>query len=238
MKKIILLASVLISFGLQAQKTVHDANAVTRNARGFHAIEISDGIDLYLSQGNEEAVAVSAASNEYRDKIRVEVENGVLKIYYERQSNWGLSINWGNRKLKAYVSVKGLDRLRASGGADVYIDNELSASQLSMELSGGSDFRGKINSQDLRLSASGGSDAYLSGHAEKLKIDASGGSDIHGYEMVTNFCTVETSGGSDVHITVNKELRGSASGGSDIYYKGSASSNSNKSGGSSIKKVS
>jgi hypothetical protein len=236
MKKTILLASLLFSIGLTAQKTIRDANAVTRNARGYHAIEISDGIDLYLSQSNEEAVAVSASSNEYRDKIRAEVVDGVLKIYYDRQGRWNL--NWGNRKMKAYVSVKSIDRLSASGGSDVLVDNELAAQKLSMHLSGGSDFKGKVNAQELNLIASGGSDVYISGHADQFKIEASGGSDVHGYEMITNVCTIQSSGGSDVHITANKEINAHASGGSDIYYKGSAVANSTKSGGGSVKKVS
>ena len=236
MKKIILFASLFVTLGLSAQKTVRDANAVTRNAKGYHAIEISDGIDLYLSQSNEEAVAISASSSEYRDKIHVEVVNGVLKIYYDNHNSWG--INWGNRKMKAYVSVKNLDHLSASGGADVFIDNELSAQKLSMHLSGGADFRGKVNAQELSITSSGGSDVYISGRADQLKLDASGGSDVHGYEMISNVCNIQSSGGSDVHITANKEINAHASGGSDIYYKGTATSNSVKSGGGSIKKVS
>lgn len=237
MKKIILFVSLLISLGLSAQKTVHDDNAVVRNAKGFHAIEISDGIDLYLSQANEEAVAVSASSSDYRDKIKVEVVNGTLKIYYERDRNWGMSINWGNRKMKAYVSVKNLDKLHASGGADIFIDNELSGNTLSMHISGGSDFKGRLNLKELTLDASGGSDATISGRAEQVKIEASGGSDVHAYDLITGTCTIRSSGGSDVHITANKEINASASGGSDIYYKGTASSNTSKSGGGSIKKV-
>jgi hypothetical protein len=236
MKKIFFLLSLFATIGLSAQKTIHDANAVPRNAKGFHAIEISDGIDLYLSQGNEEAVAVSASGSDYRNKIHVEVTEGVLKIYYEKEGHF--TVNWGNRKLKAYVSVKNLNRLSASGGADVYVDNELNASQLSMHFSGGSDFRGKVNSRELKLSASGGSDAYISGQADHVKIDVSGGSDVHAYDLISNVCNVETSGGSDVHITVNKEISGNASGGSDVYYKGNASSSTHKSGGGSIKKVS
>jgi hypothetical protein len=157
---------LLVSLGLSAQRTVRDDNAVNRNAKNFHAIEISDGIDLYLSQGTEEAVAVSASSNEYRDKIHVEVINGTLKIFYERDSNWGMSINWGNRKLKAYVSVKTLDKLYASGGADILIDNELNTNSLSMHISGGSDFKGKLNERAV-LDASGGSDANISGRADR-----------------------------------------------------------------------
>lgn len=226
MKQLLLLVSFFATIGLPAQKTVHDANAETRQAKNFHAIAISDGIDLYLTQSNEEAVAVSASASEYRDRIRVEVVDGELKIYYDRQNL--LSLNWGNRKLKAYVSIKNIDRLKASGGSDVYIDNELKADQLSMHLSGGSDFRGKLNSKNLTIAATGGSDVYLSGSAEKVVIHSSGGSDVHAYELASDYCTVESSGGSDVHITVNKEINGNASGGSDVYFKGTAINNSVK----------
>lgn len=221
--------------GLHAQKTIHDPNAVTRNARNFHAIDISDGIDLYLSQDNEEAVAVSASDKDYRDKIAVEVVDGVLKIYFDNQGRWGFS--FGNRKLKAYVSVKMLDKLTASGGSDVYIDQTLKSSNLIIHVSGGSDFRGRVESSYLKLHASGGSDMYISGNTDKISIEASGGSDIHGFDMISNSCQIATSGGSDVRITANKELESSTSGGSDVYYKGNASIRSSKSGGGSIKKV-
>lgn len=237
MKKIILLASLFAATATWAQKTIRDEHAQTRPAKNFHAIEVSDGIDLYLSQGSTESVAVSASSSDYRDKIQVEVVNGVLKIYYERNK---LGWSWGvNRKLRAYVSVKTLDGLSASGGSDVEIDTELNVTDLDIHLSGGSDFKGRVVAQTLSLQASGGSDADISGKADKMEITASGGSDVNGFDMITNYCTVGSSGGSDVTITANKSLTGTASGGSDIHYKGTASSTtSNKSGGSSIKKVS
>lgn len=236
MKKIFLLFFLLGTLAVNAQKTVHDANATTREVKNFHAIDIADGVDLYLTQGNEEAVAVSASSDEYRNRIRTEVINGVLKIDFNQEGTWKL--NWfGNRKLKAYVSVKTLDKLVAAGGSDVFIENEVSATRLTLTLSGGSDFRGKVVAGELKISASGGSDAYISGKAEQLSINASGGSDVHGFELISNTCSIESSGGSDVRITANKELRANASGGSDVYYKGSASSNTSKSGGGSVKKV-
>jgi hypothetical protein len=236
MKKLILLAALFLVLDAEAQKTIHDNNAVTRPAKNFHAIDMSGGVDLYLTQSNEETVAVSASDPEYRDKIRVEVVNGVLKIYYDKEGSWG--VNWGNRKLKAYVSVKNIDALSASGGADVLIEGELKVSDLKMHLSGGSDFKGTVKAQSISISASGGSDVDIAGKTEKVDIVASGGSDVNGYELNSEFCNVSSSGGSDVHITVQKEIKGTASGGSDIYYKGNASSSASKSGGSGIKRVS
>jgi hypothetical protein len=236
MKQLILFASLFLALGTQAQKTIHDNNAQSRPAKNFHAIEMSDGIDLYLTQSNEESVAVSASDVEYRDKIRVEVRNGILKIYYDKEHSWG--VNWGNRKLKAYVSVKNIDRLSAAGGADVSIENELKVTELKMDLSGGSDFKGTVKTQTLGISASGGSDVDIAGRTEKVDIVASGGSDVNAYDLSSDYCSVSSSGGSDVHITAHKEIKGTASGGSDIYYKGNAVSSASKSGGSSIKRVS
>ncbi|HXL57328.1 MAG TPA: head GIN domain-containing protein [Chitinophagaceae bacterium] len=236
MKKYILSACAVIISGLViAQKTINDPNAVTRNVSSFHAIEIEDGIDLYLTQGNE-ALAVSAINEEVRNKITTKVEDGILKIYCSRP---GITLDRGNKKMKVYVSFKTLDNLHASGGSDVYADEGISAPQLTIHLSGGSDFRGKVKSNKLQMEASGGSDIYVSGTAVSLTINASGGSDFHGYDLIADNCEVNASGGSDVNITCNKELNVNASGGSDVYYKGNGSiKNMNSGGSSSVKKVS
>lgn len=235
MKQIFSFVFLFISLTLSAQKTVRDANAVTRSVKGFHAIEVSGGVDLYLSQGGEEAVAVSASSTEYRDRIKTEVVNGTLKIYYDSEKGWNSGFT--NRKMKAYVSVKDLDKLNAHGGSDVFVDDVLSVSSFSLHISGGSDFKGKLNASVLEMNSSGGSDIYISGKADDAKISCSGGSDVHAYDLITNTCNVDCSGGSDVKITANKTINANASGGSDVYYKGTASSNSTKSGGGSVKKM-
>jgi hypothetical protein len=236
MKKLLLIFAVLaISSFLHAQHIVNDANAEKRNVSGFHGVEVSGGIDLYLSQG-EEAVAVSASETKFRDKIKTEVKNGVLKIWYESNSN--LHIDWSNRKMKAYVSFKNLDILEASGGSDIKVEGTISVSTLSLDVSGGSDFEGKVNLNDMKVDASGGSDVHISGIAKNINVDASGGSDFKGYELITDNCTVDASGGSDVYITVNKELNAASSGGSDVYYKGNGLIKNLKSNNSNIKKVS
>jgi len=222
MKKFLslIVCAVLAITGL-AQTVVNDKNAEVRNASGFHGVRISSGIDLYISQGSTEAVAVSANEEKYRNNIKVEVENGVLKIYYD--NGMGMHFSWGNAKnMKAYVTVKEISELQASGGSDIYVDGALKSTNFNLQVSGGSDFHGKISSGTLVVKQSGGSDVIISGTAGSLSIDANGGSDFRGYDMVTDNCDVEASGGSDVSITVNKEMNVSASGGSDVSYRGNA----------------
>ena len=64
-------------------KVIYDPNVVKRPVESFHAIIVSDGIDLYLSQGGQEVLAVSANEVSHRDRIKTVVENGELKIYLE-----------------------------------------------------------------------------------------------------------------------------------------------------------
>lgn len=220
-----------------AQKTINDPNAEKRNVSGYHGIEISGGIDLFLSQGNE-TVAVSASETTNRDRIKTEVKNGILKIWYEHQGN--ISFDWGsNRKMKAYVSFSDIDRLVGSGGSDIMVDGSVKVNKLSLNISGGSDFTGKVEVVDLKVGASGGSDVKISGTAHNLNIDASGGSDFKGYDLAADLCNLQASGGSDVYITVNRELTADTSGGSDVFYKGNGMVREMKSSGSSnIKKVS
>jgi hypothetical protein len=234
-KTTLFLGLIVLSFITFAQeKVINDANAVKRNAKNFHAIEIGDGIDLYLSQSNEETVAVGAAKTEDRDKITTEVEDGVLKIYYRPRNDWHFG---GNNRLRAYVSFKTLDRLSGSGGSDISVSGTIKGSKLRISLSGGGDFEGAVEVADLNVDQSGGGDVKISGKATNLKIESSGGGDFKGFDLASETCYASGSGGSDMQLWVNKELSVNTSGGGDVRYKGSAVIREIKtSGGGSVSK--
>lgn len=226
----------LLSTSLFAQdKTViNDKNAVPRNVKGFHAIKVENGIDLYLSYGDE-AAAVSASEAKYRDKIKTEVENGVLKIWYDKDlSNQIIFTNV--RNLRAYVSYKNLDMLTASAGSDVLVDGTIKGNSLVMKISSGSDFKGNVDVNELTVDQSSGSNIKIAGKANKTSIEASSGSDFNGFNLITDVCNARCSSGSDIEITVNKELNAKASSGSDISYKGNPEVTKKKSSGSSVSK--
>lgn len=215
-----------------AQKVINDPNVEVRTVSGsFNGVSVSGGIDLFLSYGDE-AVAVSASKPEHRERIKTEIQNGVLKIWYESKSGINITFN-DDRRLKAYVSYKTLKSLGASGGSDILVDGTIKTAELRLDISGGSDFKGKVETENLRVAQSGGSDINISGRAATLSVDASGGSDFNGYDLVTEICDLEASGGSDIEITANKELSAQASGASDIHYRGKPNVKQAKASGAS-----
>lgn len=220
MKKIVILLSTafFLTNGF-AQKTIYDAHAEARNVSGFHAIEVSGGINLYMTNGDE-GVAVSANDEDIRERIKTEVKDGVLKIYYDWKK--GMKLNLKGSSLKAYVSFKTLNRLSASGGSDVKMDGTIKADNLKIDVSGGADLAARVEGASLTLEQSGGADVSLTGTVTDLKIEASGGSDFSGYDLLTDNCIIRASGGSDITITVNKEFYAEASGAADVHWKGKA----------------
>lgn len=220
MKKFLLLLTVAALAGsVQAQKTINDPNAEVRNVSGFTSIKVSHAIDLYLSQGSSEAVAVSATEAKYRDRIKTSVEGGVLKIWFDNDKDWKMW-NTGNKKLKAYVSFKTLEKLTASGASDVFVDGTIKSESLTINLSGASDFKGTVDAGTLIVDQSGASDATVKGRASLVKIEVSGASEFTGFDLQTDNCQAKAAGASEVKITVTKELNARASGASSIQYKG------------------
>jgi Putative auto-transporter adhesin, head GIN domain len=220
MKKIAISALAFLGgLAVMAQENrYNDPQAVVRNLSGFTGIKVSTGIELVLSQGNVEAVAVSAEKVEDRDKIITEVKNGVLRIYFD---NGPSGTKWkSGRKLKAYVSAISLRLLHASSGAKVKIEGVLKATNLDVDLSSGALLNGTINADDLGVAQNSGSVVNINGNAQVMEIQVSSGAKYRGYDMVTGKCSVDASSGGNVEITVNKELEAKASSGGNVRYKG------------------
>lgn len=257
MKKILLASLVLIGFFANAQNTgvIHDNHAQVRKLGNFTAIKVSSAIDLYLTQSNTCQVAVSASNEENRDKIITEVNGGTLIIRIDNGHGWFNWKSWGDTKAKAYVSVKDLEALTASGATNVRLVNKLASPKLkinlsgasdlkgdilagtiSVEVSGASDYIGQLEAKNLVIDGSGASKIELNGSVDDLSVEVSGASDAKLYNLVAKGAIVHASGASTANVNVSQLLKLEASGASNINYKGDASiKEMSNSGASNIK---
>ena len=214
------LLAVLITTSF-AQKTINDANAEKRTVGSFHGIDVATGIELTLTKGGSEEVAVSASEAEFRNKIVTEVVNGILKIHYETKTG---AINRKNesKNLRAYVSYKTLDVLRVTTGAEVKIDGTLETDKLDLTANTGGLVKGEVKIGSLDVDQNTGSKITLTGSVDKLKAEGDTGSKFMGEDLTTNTCEVEMSTGAGIYISVQKELNVKANTGGYVKYKGSA----------------
>lgn len=222
MQKIIfsILAVAFFSTNLLSQKVINDINVEKRMVSSFHGIDVATGIELILSEGNAEELAVSADKVEYRDKIIAKVENGILKIYYEYKT--GAINKKESKNLKAYVSYKKLNKLSATTGATVKIESVLKSNSLDLKVNTGALVNGKVDITNLTVSQNTGSKIILSGAVENLEIDGNTGSKFEGLAMVASHCDVKVSTGAIISVNANKEIQVKANTGGIVKYKGNA----------------
>jgi hypothetical protein len=218
-KAILLLAAWFTMSTAIAQKSIiKDPNAVLRKVGDFHAVHVATGIRLFLTQGSEQAVAVSAATPEYRERIQTEVKNGVLHIYYDTEKwKWP---DFHGRELQVYVSCTNIDELSASSGAKVEVDGTLKSGTFTMSFSSGAKFSGKVEATDLKIEQNSGAQASIAGTAAHLRASATSGSHLHGFDLMTGNCDVNANSGGSIDISVEKEMEVSAHSGGRIRYQG------------------
>lgn len=226
------LLSVLF-LSTSAQKVIRDPNAEVRRVSSFHGISISNAFEAYITQGTGEAVAVSAGDPKNVAEILTTVENGILKIKLKDEKKFWMR-NSGNKKFRAYISVKNLDDLRIGGASDVKIEGGLKTNRLNLEVSGASKLSGDLTvTNKLDVNLSGASDVSISGSAAEVDIDASGASDVKAFDFRSGTCNVDASGACNIRITVDKELSADLSGASSVAYKGNGTIRNIKTSGAS-----
>ena len=192
-----------------------NSNVVTADrstSQKFTKIKVSTGLDLYLSQGTKNKVTLEADEN-LHDIIITEVNDGVLKIYSEKNI-------WQAKARKVYVTVKNLEGLTATSGSDVYTEDVLKVETIKVSATSGADIRIALDADTVETSATSGSDIRISGTANNHTSRANSGASIEAYKLISKNATVNVSSGADINIYASESINAKASSGGDIDFKG------------------
>lgn len=230
MKKLFTLVAILLSLIAVAQTKQQ------RNVGSFTGISAATGMQVEITQGNDETVFVSASDGAYAEKIKTVVENGLLKIYYEDKDRKYKK----NQKLtlKAFVTYKTIDKLKAGSGAGLIAVNTIKVPSLDLSINSGAQFTGEIITTDFSLEQSSGAVSKITGNSVNAKANMSSGAVCTSPNLSTEMCKVDASSGSVLKIGVSKKLSAKVSSGAMVAYKGDAEIEKKhlRSGGS-IKKI-
>jgi hypothetical protein len=237
MKNILVLVFVLVAFNGIAQDKVifNDQHVVLRDVQDFQTVVIKGPFKVYYSSDAETQVAVSAKDNDSRDRITTKVNGGTLYVSLDNSGvKW-----WGvNKEFKVYITAPKLNALTLSGAVNFVVIDVLKSMNLSLILSGASNFSGKIDAEEIKTNLSGASDCKVSGSANKFDLVCSGASSFKGADLKVDEADLDASGASSIKIHVTETFKIHASGASSIQYKGSPKIyKQNASGASSIRQM-
>ncbi len=230
--KIALLLLVLISttscmfdgFGIQGNR-----NVVTEDRKissDFDVIKVSQGITVYLTQGNDIDLSVEADEN-IIDLLITEVEGDVLKIYFDKNVSRAKAKN-------VYLTVDKINQVKTSSGSHVKSEGTFKAKTMRLNSSSGSSINLSIDAADVIASTSSGANMNLGGTTQSFKGDASSGSHINAFDLESETGNADVSSGAGINISVSEELTAHASSGGNVRYKGNPVVHQSKSSGGSI----
>ncbi|SRX55028.1 head GIN domain-containing protein [Aequorivita sp. CIP111184] len=210
-----------------------NGNVVTQERNvieNFTEVKGSAGLDVYLTQGDENKIVVEADEN-LQQYIETDVENGRLHIT--------TSENIGRSKAKkVYVTYKEINTVEASSGADVTGNSVIKSENISLKSSSGADLKVEVFTKNLTAKTSSGADLEVSGKASSLIADASSGSELNARDLLVISCNAEASSGAEVTVNVKDNLETKVSSGGDVnYYGNPVSVNSNESHSGNVHKM-
>jgi hypothetical protein len=237
MKSILTLLLIISSLTPFAQEKLifNDEHVVLRDVANFHSVVVRGPFKVYYSSDTESQVAVSAKDTDTRDRITTKVNNGTLYISLDDNGAkwWG-----GNKEFKVYVTAPKLNTLTASGAVNFVVVDILKSSSLVLNLSGASDFSGKVTCSEIKANLTGASDVKISGAADKIGLVCTGASGFKGIDLKVNEADLVATGASSIKIHVKESLKAKASGASSIQHKGNPRIyNQSATGASSIRNI-
>jgi hypothetical protein len=202
----------------------------TRNVDEFDEIEVSRGMNVYISQGEIAKVEVNSDEN-LLDAIETVVIGDVLEIRSIK------NIRSATTK-KVFVTVPKISSVKTSSGSNVYSETQFDTKNIEFSSSSGSNLKFEVNAEKISASTSSGSNITLTGKTGAFSGKASSGSNIFAEELTAKNCDAKASSGSNIRITVKDNFNGIASSGGNVFYFGEPGTTDieKSSGGNVIKK--
>lgn len=218
------LKNILLAFvvaGLSAGCS-DNGNRITKTygLTDFDALNVSHAFEVEVMPSDKESVEL-VVSSKLEKYLVVEKKGSTLYIGMKNSYNF----RWFdiNPCLKAYVSLKDLRQVTASGASEVDLAAAYDAvgQNLDIELSGASSFDGRVlNVNRLTAGVSGASELDLQGNGNAMLLEVSGASKTDLDEFPVKTFSGDVSGASHVELYVTETFSGSASGASNIEVEG------------------
>lgn len=198
-----------------------------RKVKDFDKVEVSRGMNVYISQGERSKVVVKADEN-LLDAIETKTEGDVLIIRATKNIRSATS-------KKVFITTPHIEEIEASSGSNIFSETALNFKNLKISGSSGCNFNLRINSEFAEFSASSGSNIKLEGKTNSFKGKASSGSNIKAENLKSENCEVKASSGSNIWITAKNDFDADASSGGNIFFYGNPkNTNIEKSSGGNV----
>lgn len=202
-----------------------------RDLSGFREIDLSGGMNLFLSQGPDYSVRIEAESN-LMEYIEVEKDGDELEIKVKRGYNLRPS-----KGIKIYVTAPSFEDLSIAGSGNIRAETKLSNSEdLDLSISGSGSMMLDVQSPNVGARISGSGNIVLNGNTRSFDARITGSGDIKAFNLLSETSEVKITGGGNVEVAASRELDVKITGSGDVIYRGNPTLNTRRTGSGNVRK--
>lgn len=209
-----------------------NGNVVTEDRKvtsEFKELEVSEGIEVFLTQGVDNDIKVEVDEN-IIDLLITKVSGDILEIYFKENVSRTTS-------KKVYLTTYKLTRIKTSSGSKITNHTPFKTKVINLESSSGSLLELNLKASEIISTSSSGANVKISGTTESFSGSASSGSRIEANKLSSKISNTKVSSGANISIQVSEELNAQAnSGGKITYNRNPTILNTSKSSGGKISK--
>ncbi|MCB0689717.1 MAG: DUF2807 domain-containing protein [Saprospiraceae bacterium] len=191
-----------------------------------NAIHLRMDATIYLTQGDERSVTISAQPN-IIDEIDFRVRNRELVIDNDRCLR-------NYHPIEIYITLPDINELSVSGSGSIISQNQWFVNDIQLSISGSGKIDLELDADDVLARVSGSGDMYLVGQVDDLSFSVSGSGSLHGFDLEAQNADINVSGSGNVEVTVINRMEVRISGSGDVYYRGTPDIDSRISGSGKI----
>jgi hypothetical protein len=199
----------------------------------FEGVSLSSSFDVSIEYGQQQQVTITG-SEEFFEKLNVEVHNGVLFLGMKKGKHKKLNI-------KATIVIPYLNFGEVLGSGDMVIANFSNLADLKLHLSGSGNITATKElyiKNNLNLELTGSGDIQISGSALHSNISLIGSGTCKAAHFKTNSNLTKITGSGNVEINASKEVNIHLSGSGNLYYTGNPAIQQKVTGSGKVKSYS
>lgn len=182
------------------------------NIPDFSGITLSIAADVYIEQGAEQKVEVTAQEN-IIDNIERDVQGNIWNIDFEKCA-------FDFTDVRITITVPDLESVRISSSGNVFGTGQWNLNLLDLLISGSGDIDMDLDAVSIDATISGSGDMSLTGQTQTLDVLTSGSGDFEGFGLVAQTADLTISGSGDIECQVTDAMDVTISGSGDVFYKG------------------
>lgn len=184
-----------------------------RVATNFDKVNSSGTFEVYISQGEDYILIVSAEEN-ILPYIETRVSNGILNI-----DNEDFKSIRNDLPMEVFITMPVLEGIKLSGSGSINTDYFV-CDEMDIILSGSGRIQTSCSTEEVEATVSGSGLVNISGDTKTAEFNISGSGNIEAVQLSTMGCHSNISGSGDVWISVDKLLEANISGSGNVYCYG------------------